>query len=295
MEFIAGIDGGGTKTTLICSSLQGEILAEKKFGPFNLNSIGEEGFAALMAEICTFLQKMGQCRALCIGAAGSSNTRMKALIEEAAGKTDIAAWQLVGDHEIALCGALEGEPGICLIGGTGSVCFGRNGKGETARAGGWGHLIGDEGSGYAIGRDALRAVACQWDGRGEATSLTEAVAEDFGIDMPRKMIEYVYGKDKSNVAAVSRIVEREAALGDRVAKEILAKQAHLLAELAAAVAKRLNMEAGEAALLGGLLENDTIFRRLLRQAVGEKCPGFTCVAPRQNAALGALIMAGKLV
>lgn len=293
IEFVAGIDGGGTKTTVICRNLQGQTLAEQKFGPFNLNSIGEEKFTALMAQICTFLQSIGSCLALCIGAAGVSNLQMKNLIRHAMENAGITNWQLVGDHEIALCGALEGGAGISLVAGTGSICYGKNSEGEVVRAGGWGHLIGDEGSGYAIGRDALRAIARHWDGCGEETSLTRAVAEQLQIINRQKMIAYIYGNDKSSVAVVSRIVEREAALGDQVANLILKENADQLSELVAAVAKRLDMKAGEVALLGGLLENHTVFRKFLIKAVEDRCPGFACVAPRQTAAVGAVMMAVK--
>lgn len=293
MEFVAGIDGGGTKTIVICSDLNGKILAEQKFGPFNVNSIGKEGLAALMEEICGFLRKMGQCLALCIGAAGCSNPAMQEVVREAVQKAKIADWRLVGDHEIALCGALEGKPGICLGVGTGTFCFGKNKKGESAWIGGWGHLLGDEGSGYALGRDGLRAVTREWDGYGEATTLTQAAEKEMQIDTHQKMVAYVYGNDKSTVAAFSRTVEREAAAGDRVANEILRENAALLIRQAKAAAKRLEMETGEVALIGGLVENDTVFRKFLLEEASKCMPGFTCVSPRQNAAVGAVIMAGE--
>lgn len=83
MKIVAGIDGGGTKTKVICQDLQGQTIAEEKFGAFNLNSIGEEGFTALMKQICEFLQNKGECVSLCIGAAGVSNPQMRGLVEQA--------------------------------------------------------------------------------------------------------------------------------------------------------------------------------------------------------------------
>ena len=293
MKFIAGIDGGGTKTIVICSDLNGKILKEHKFGPFNVNSIGKEGFAALMEEICAFLQEMGQCAALCIGAAGCSNPSMQEVVKAAMERAGIANWKLVGDHEIALSGALEGKPGICLGVGTGTFCFGKNDNGESLRTGGWGHLIGDEGSGYALGRDALSAVTRHWDGYGEATSLTRAVKEEMKLDTHEKLVAYVYGNDKSAVAAFSRIVEREAKAGDAVANAILRNNAKALARQAAATAKHLQMERGEAVLLGGLVESDTVYRSFLQEAMMEFMPDFLCIVPKQTAAVGAVIMAGQ--
>lgn len=291
MKFVSGIDGGGTKTIVICSDLDGNILKEQRFGPFNVNSIGKEGFAALMEEICVFLQGMGQCAALCIGAAGCSNPSMQEVVKTAMEQAGITNWKLVGDHEIALSGALEGKPGICLGVGTGTFCFGKNDNGDSLRIGGWGHLIGDEGSGYALGRDALLAVTHEWDGYGEATSLTRAVKEEMQLDTHEKLVAYVYGNDKSVVAACSHIVEREAAAGDFVAKAILRNNAKALASQAAATVKRLKMESGEVTLLGGLVENDTVYRGFLREAIAESIPDFLCIVPRQTAAVGAVIMA----
>lgn len=130
MKFAAGIDGGGTKTTLELRDLQGNALGRRTFGAFNLNSIGRERFAALLEEIAGCLRETGECAALCIGAAGISNPAMEELVSAAMDRAGIKCWQLVGDHEIALCGALGGQPGCALIAGTGSICFGRTGKGE---------------------------------------------------------------------------------------------------------------------------------------------------------------------
>lgn len=295
MKFVAGIDGGGTKTSLVCRDLQGKTIAEQKFGAFNLNSVGEREFVKLLEEIADFLSSVGECDALCIGAAGVSNDRMGDLIKKTWKDVSIADWKLVGDHEIALWGALEGRPGIAIVAGTGSICCGRNASGHSVRIGGWGHLLGDEGSGYAIGRDALKAVTHDWDGFGEKTSLVMAVANELQLTERQKMITYVYENDKSCVAKVSRIVEREAAMGDRVAQAILQENAKQLSVLAETVCRRLDMEHGEVALLGGLLENDTIYRSFLVRETEKRCKGFTCVKPGQNAVAGAVMMAQEML
>ena len=294
MKYIAGIDGGGTKTNILCCDLQGKQIATQKFGPFNLNSIGEEGFADLMAEICTFLKNIGECTALCIGAAGTSNPHMRLLVQLAMENAGITNWKLVGDQEIALRGALEGQPGISVVAGTGSVCYGQNEKGEEVGAGGWGHLLGDEGSGYAIGRDVLREVTHCWDGYGMETSLVKAVEENLYLDTPQKLIAYVYENDKSSVAKVARIAEQEASRGDKTANRILQSNARELGYQVKAVAKRLSMSRGEVALLGGLLENETVYRKYLVDEISSLCSGLICVKPRQNALAGALMMAKEL-
>ena len=139
MKFVAGIDGGGTKTRILCCDLQGKQIAAREYGPFNLNSIGEEAFRNLIAEITTFLKATGDCTALCIGAAGVSNPRMGDLIAQAMETAGIARWKLVGDQEIALWGALEGSPGVSVVAGTGSICCGRNEAGDYGRRLGTSH------------------------------------------------------------------------------------------------------------------------------------------------------------
>lgn len=295
MRFIAGIDGGGTKTCVCCRDLQGGELCTKWFGPFNINSIGPERFRELMEEITEFLTSMGTCQAVCIGSAGISNTQMTGIVSGAMKKAGISNWKLVGDQVIALYGALDGQPGIALIAGTGSICFGIGADGSQARSGGWGHLIGDEGSGYALGRDAVQAVARAWDGCGPGTMLTGLLAERFGLDTQSKIISYVYGGDKSRLAALSRLTEEAASLGDRVSMEIIRDNARRLTELVAAAGRRLGLQRPRVAMLGGMLENDTRLRADFLEIMGENYPQYTCMAPIHNAGTGAVMMAKEMI
>ena len=295
MDFIAGIDGGGTKTKICCRDLQGNEISARQFGPFNINSIGTEKFRELMTGIGEYLNSVGNCRAVCMGSAGISNTVMVEIVTGAMEKAGISNWKLVGDQVIALHGALDGQSGISVIAGTGSICFGRGEDGTQVRSGGWGHLIGDEGSGYALGRDAVRAVAQAWDGCGPETMLTGLLAERFGLDTQSAIISYVYGADKSRLAALSRLVEEAAAEGDAVAMEIIGKNARELAKLVVAVGRRLGLSGPRVAMLGGMLENDTMLRREFIRAMAEKDPRYTCISPIHNACIGAVMMAGEML
>jgi len=295
MDFIAGIDGGGTKTRVVCAAPEGRELDSALFGPFNLNSIGKERFSALLEAICAYLNRQGRCRALCIGSAGISNGEMPRLVETAMSRAGIENWKLEGDQVIALQGALSGQPGIALIAGTGSICFGRNGAGEYARSGGWGHLIGDEGSGYALGRDALGAVARAWDGWGEKTLLTGLLAEKFQLDDQKKIISYTYGGDKSRIAALAPLVEEAAAAGDPAALEIIRENAVKMTGLVGAVARRLGLKSGKVAMLGGLLEHETRLRKTFLAEMGARHPDFACIQPERDAAAGALMLAKEML
>lgn len=291
MRFAAGLDGGGTKTLVECRDEGGGVLCREAFGPFNLNSIGSVRFSELLEEIAGFLARTGECVSLCAGAAGVSNPTVKKLFGEAMEKAGIPRWLLVGDHEIALWGALSGRPGCALIAGTGSICCGRNAAGEFARTGGWGHLIDDGGSGYALGRDALAAVVRQWDGRGQTTLLSELVAQRLGLHDPQELVGYAYGGDKSRVAAVSRLVSEAALERDAVAEGIYRKNGAELALLVAATARKLGLEACKVALLGGQLVHDPLLRSILEADLARSAPGLTCVDPEQDAAAGAALMA----
>ncbi len=292
MRFAAGVDGGGTRTTVECRTMEGAALCREVFGPFNLNSVGEERFTALLEEIAAFLGKTGECAALCIGAAGVSNPRVRELTARV--MDGLCPWRLAGDHEIALHGAHSGGPGLALIAGTGSICCGKNDRGELVRTGGWGHLIDDGGSGYALGRDLLSAVVCQWDGRGEETALTRLLLARLEIETPQELVAYVYGGDKSRVASLAPLVGQAAAQGDRTALDIYARNGAELGELVLAAAKRLGMETGEVALLGGLLTRDGRLREALAAWLAERAPGLRCIEPRQDAAAGAAMLALEL-
>lgn len=295
MKFIAGIDGGGTKTRVCCRDLDGNEIETRLFGAFNLNSIGLERFKALLNEICTYLNSVGECAAVCIGSAGISNEVMVTAVSEAMANAGIANWKLVGDNVIALMGAMDGGAGIILIAGTGSICFGRGVNGEEARSGGWGHLIGDEGSGYALGRDAIAAIAKAWDGYGEKTVLFDLLAAEKGLDTQRKIISYVYGGDKSVVAGLAHLVEQAAAAGDKVACGIIEDNAEKMSALVGAVAKQLSLEKTEVAGLGGLLEHDTLLRAAFVRAMQRNFPNIAVIAPKKDACAGAVMMAQQML
>ena len=292
MRFAAGVDGGGTRTTVECRAMDGTALCREVLGPFNLNSVGEARFTGLLEEIADFLRKKGECTALCIGAAGISNPRVRELTAQV--MDGLCPWRLAGDHEIALHGALSGEPGIALIAGTGSICCGKNERGESVRAGGWGHLIDDGGSGYALGRDVLTAVVRQWDGRGEDTVLARLVLEFLKIDTPQELIAYVYSGDKSRIAALAPLAGQAVEQGDRAALLIYENNGAELGELVLAAARRLGMASGVVALLGGLLTRDARLRGALSTWLAERAPGLRCAEPRQDAAAGAAMLALEL-
>lgn len=294
MKFAAGIDGGGTSTKLLCRAADGTVLDERKFGPFNINSIGETGLRALLEELTAHFRSLGECEAVCIGAAGIGNARVRELVREAMERAGIEKYLLLADYDIALHGALSGRPGMALIAGTGSVCIGRNAQGRTVKVGGWGHLIGDEGSGYSLGRDAVVAITREIDGYGTPTLMRERIRSYFDPEIRSELVAYVYGGDKSRIAALAPIVLEAAQQGDAVALAILEKNVRELNDLVRAVFDMLSLENCELALLGGLLQSP-IFREKFTELVRRENRAVRCVSPEHSAVAGALLLAEKML
>ena len=288
--FIAGIDGGGTHTRLEIRDMDNRLLRREVFGPFNLNSIGEEAFRDLLGRVFLNCGSMANCASLCVGAAGISNPKVGQILREELDKAGFrGVWQLCGDQAIALRGAMDG-PGAALIAGTGSICFGKNTAGDTARSGGYGHLIDDGGSGYALGRDVLHWAVRTVDGRSNSTGLLEDVYRQLGANRPEDIVSFVYNPatDKSAIAKFSRIALERVELGDEAAREILARNAAELYALVEAVQNRLDLQGCRIAFLGGLLSEDNPYRRITAEALK---PLGTVMAPEHDALWGAAQMA----
>ncbi len=287
----AGVDAGGTKTRLVWKQAGGGASGEERFGPMNVNSIGESAFEERMDLLCGRLHELGDCEGICLGIAGITNPAARGLVERSLDRFGIGNRVVTSDWEISQYGALEGAPGLLVIAGTGSVCCGRNAAGAVIRTGGWGHLIGDEGSGYALGRDALRAAAAMIDGIGPHTRIVSLLKERHGLDDRSAIIRYAYGKDKSAIAALAGIVLEAAGEGDATAEEILHENADALSVQAEAAARALSLAGPQIALAGGLLAADTIYGERVREAMGRHLPGAHCIPPVRDAAEGALLMA----
>lgn len=290
---IAGIDGGGTHTRLELRDENNRLLRRLEFGPFNLNAIGESAFRGRLREVFAACGNMADCARLCVGGAGISNPEVGRIL---AGELENAGfagkWKLCGDQEIALRGAMDG-PGIAVIAGTGSICFGKNAAGETARSGGYGHLIDDGGSGYALGRDVLSAAVRAVDGRSVDRAILDAVYGALGASDPAAIVSFVY-RDTTDKAAIARFASIALTLaedGNEAAGAILDRGADELYQLTAAVQRRLGLERPTVALLGGLLSQDNPYRRRVERKLSALGP---VIFPAHDALWGAAQMAWEL-
>jgi N-acetylmuramic acid 6-phosphate etherase len=273
-----GIDGGGTRTVALLGRVGPgpmQILGRGRAGPSNLKTAGR---AAALAELdravtAAFAQAglpRGPVAAVCLGLAGAGRLEEQATIRAWAADAGLADLiDVVGDVTLPVALLPEGW-GVGVVAGTGSCVWGRTPDGRTTRAGGWGPLLGDDGSGYALVVDALRAVTRRADRRGRATSLTDRFLGRLGVQDPSELIKVVHGGewDRTRLAGLAPDVIRAADEGDIPAAGVVDRQVRELAECALAVVADLGLPADSVplALAGGLLANAPTYRdRFLRQ------------------------------
>ena len=297
MQYAAGWDGGGTKTAVVCVDTRGQLLGQKTFGPLNPNGNTKEQVLATVRDALDYMAGMPGglhgCAFLQLGCAGVSNPAVVQLLTDALrGQGYPGKLHIAGDHETMLHGAV-GPEGVVLVSGTGSVCLGKNSRGESARCGGWGHIFGDEGSGYAIGRDILMAAAKAQDGRGPDTVLYPMVFDTLGIDDMGGLIRFVYSPetDKSQIAALAPLLKTALEKGDGTAHDITEKTASDLAHLAFPVIEKLALQAGTLALAGGILTGYDSIRQGVAAQISLRYPKLSIISPKQDAAAGAAAMA----
>ncbi len=249
--YVLGIDGGGTKTEAVMMGSDRKEIARFSSGPINFNGSDKETIGRSIRELFESVERekpLTECERICMGMAGISNPDAVRAMREAVGSFYKGEMILKGDQETALSGALGGKPGLVVIAGTGSVCVGRFGDGEIVRAGGYGNIIDDGGSGYAIGRDILSAVVRAYDGRGERTVLSGLVRErlaqmghmETGDPDPvfiSQIIRFLYDEKttKRDVAAFSVLITRGMEENDPVSTAIADHAADELVLLAKTV------------------------------------------------------------
>jgi N-acetylglucosamine kinase-like BadF-type ATPase len=243
---VLGIDVGGTKTVCMLADDTERVIAEGREDGANLQGAGELALEKVLHSVMEkTLEGTGILpSAICLGIAGVDRAADEAVVRGIMSRIGYKARILVvNDALIALQAGIGDAAGIVIVSGTGSIAYGRNEQGEAARAGGWGYVLGDEGSGYWIGRLALRAVVRHADGRGRVTSLTPRLLAHFGVERATELIHKVY-QDELNprsIAAVAKYVQQARDEGDSVAASILNRAADELMTAATAVMSRLDL------------------------------------------------------
>jgi N-acetylglucosamine kinase-like BadF-type ATPase len=257
--YVLGIDAGGTKTVCLLADAEGRVLAEARGGGANLQAHGELEVEKVLHHVMTSALAGLRPSVICLGIAGVDRPQdaeaVRGIMERIGSN---ARTLVVNDALIALAAGAGDDPGVVIIAGTGSIAYGRNDAGRAARAGGWGYLLGDEGSGFWIGRRALSAIVRAADGRGPATALTALVMTHLNLVRPSDLIHQTYYRDlkRTSIAGLAPLVEQARASGDAVAGDILAQAARELTAAAASVVTRLDMrgEVFPTILAGGIFK-----------------------------------------
>lgn len=281
--------------------MDGSVAAESCGGPTNLQREGIHRASLTIFELFLDCCKKAQCTSdnvqnivLGISGAGRASDRTE-LIDNLVAlgvkrKFPLKRVQAETDVRIALEAAFAGGPGIVLISGTGSVALYRTDDNQFLRAGGWGYIFGDEGSGYAIGRDGLNAVFRQHDGRTEKTILTGKALEHYGEVGIDGLITKIY-VEHADIASFAPKVFDAAVERDRVAHGILLKNSTDLVELVRVLVMQVRPKKKlPVALMGGLLVSENVYSKTVREKIIHALPHVVVQKPKFAAAFGAAIM-----
>lgn len=267
MRIYLGIDGGQSSTTAIIGDETGRVLGQGHAGPCNHVAEPERRgkfFSAVGDSVREAASAAGvseEFAAVCAGFSGGAADK------DALTRQLIRAerFLITDDAHIALAGATNGKPGIIVIAGTGSIAYGRNAAGKTARAGGWGYVFGDEGSAFDLTRQALRAALGSEEGWGPPTILRETLLLETGAANANDLLHRFYSAEypRERIARLAPLVERAAAAGDAVATAILDNAAQTLAMLAGAVRRQLFEETEETSVhfIGGIFRCERLLER----------------------------------
>jgi glucosamine kinase len=299
--YFLGIDGGGTKTQAIITDANFNIIGEGKSGASNPLRVGfKEAVANISIATHKALEDAGlelmDIAAACAGIAGTSHPihyhTMKDALDRSLGLEKL---ELVTDARAALTGALDGKPGVIVIAGTGSIALGLNEAGEEARSGGWGPTFSDEGSGYDIARQALKAVAASFDGRSSETLLTKMICQELHIEKPSDLPSVIYNDDANpaHIASLAKLVSQAAEQGDEVAQEILEHAGQELGQLAVAVIERLEMQqqSFRVACVGSVFNSGDFVLASFRRTVLSMAPNAEIGPPIHPPTIGAVKIA----
>ncbi|HSR70197.1 MAG TPA: BadF/BadG/BcrA/BcrD ATPase family protein [Acidobacteriota bacterium] len=278
-----GIDGGASRTVCLVADLNGAILGRGRGGPSNYHKCGLYAAKvsvrdALASALLAAGRRVEDVEVVCAGLAGVARPLDRELFSRAfAELARKARLILEDDARVALAGATENRPGIIVICGTGSIAMGMDGRGGRARAGGWGHLLGDEGSGYDIARRGLAAALKSADGRGPSTSLRQKIRRELYLDSLQDLIPVLYGErvTPDRIASLFPLVLEAAEEGDQVSRRLLREAASELIDSVAAVSRQLHLDDSEPLLIsasGGAWQSADMLRKEFLDLLPRRLP-----------------------
>lgn len=301
--WFVGVDAGGTETKLRLVRKEGDraVFAGRGVaGPGNFQDVGADGLireiqsALRQAAEDAGLKEVPRLEGLAIGAAGVGRKDDADQVVHAVSEAfpQVQA-QVHNDAIVALAAGALGDPGIVVIAGTGSTAWSYQPDGQWVRVGGWGYILGDEGSGYAIGMEALRCLARVDDGRESPTSLTEAIFTELGMNEAMDLIPFLHSGPipKQRVAGLAPIVLREAEKNDEVAGRIVDEAVDDLVELVATAYRRSTLPTPIPLVLVGGLFSNAMLRERFTARIERDFPDMIPARPVLDPAGGACVLA----
>ncbi|MEW9671153.1 N-acetylglucosamine kinase [Ammoniphilus sp. 3BR4] len=297
-QWFIGVDGGGTGTRGVLADREGRILAVARRDSTHVLSRPLSQVMQTLKALCRELldQVSGtdeEVRSVFLGLAGAGRPREKEQLLQGFNEVYPGRVRVEHDAVAALYAGTWGKPGIVLLAGTGSMAFGVSSQGAPYRVGGWGYLIGDEGSGFSLGQQALTAVMRAFDGRGKPTQLAPLLFAQYKIQEATELVSLLYASSNPRkwMAEAGPLVLQATEQGDEVAQEIVDQATDELVLLAEACGRNMG-EAHPIVLAGGLLGKGT----LLQRRVAEKLVmlGNAVEIPSFPPLIGSLIMALQL-
>ena len=297
-EFVLAVDGGASSTLALVATLDGRILGSGLAGPSNhvyeaggMERLTSALHGSIRAALTAAEIPAEAVASACLGMTGGA---LEA-VPIAQSLLPTATLHSHHDTVTALAGASCARPGVVVIAGTGSIAYGRLDDGREARAGGWGFIMGDEGSGYDIGRSALRAVTQASDGRGPATRLSETILAHYGLADLWAVHRAIYTGtiDRPALAGLTAVVAPAAAAGDGVAIDLLAAAGRDLANAALAVIRTLDQTTAGLAVYvtGGVFRAGDLVLASFREALHGESPASRIEAAAFSPVVGGLLLA----
>lgn len=298
MPLYLGIDAGGTKTESAVSN-GAELLGQAIAGTCKVSRVGEEQARRNLHEAILksceaariIPQSIGQ---VCIGMTGASVPSAVAWAQRVIHELVPGEIKAIGDHIIAHRAAFGSLPGVLVIAGTGSIAYGRNEKGETARAGGWGSAVSDEGSAFWIGREAVSIALRQHD-IGRSNGLLSTIAQCWKVSTLEEVVRAVNVDPAAHFAELATAIAAVAEQGDPTAQTITTRAGKELAALAGAVITRLwpPNAVVRVAMAGGVLQGSGLVRRALQEAIQSDYTNASLSFAYVRPVLGALAFAAQ--
>lgn len=292
-SLLIGIDGGGTHSTAVAAYPDGRIAAVTEGGGLNFHTSGVDAVRSRMESMVEALCHRCGAKAaqVCVGTAALDAPADEATLARfCGGLFSKEQLDLQSDAYIALMGFTMGNPGVIVICGTGSMLLMLDDKGDQRVAGGWGYLLGDFGSGYALAHDGLLAVIDASEGIGPKTAISADALQYFGAAAPRLIIDRIYAPDTTpaDIAGFARYVLTRAQENDAVAYEIVSRNMKRLA-LSAAKLIESAPKANRVGLYGGIFRHSDLARGIFSKSLQSLSPGAVICNPDYPPELGALI------